>query len=75
MSKPLKEQCVTLVENPWMYEAVLVLEPDEHGARPIVFQGRLEVAERLMSCWNIQLGVDTPNITRKPRGPNEMQHL
>lgn len=64
-SKPIKDQCVTLADSPSPYEAVLVLEPDEHGARSILYMGRLEIAERVMSCWNVQLGIETKAIARK----------
>ena len=64
MSKPIKDQAVVLADNPAPFEARVVLEPDDHGARPVLYEGRLEIAERIMSCWNVQLGVHTKNIHR-----------
>lgn len=62
--KPLKNRAAILTDSPGLFEACVVLESNEHGARPILYQGSMEIAERVMSCWNVQLDVDTKNISR-----------
>lgn len=65
MPKAIKDQAATLADrNSSPYEATVVLEPDEHGARAVLYQGNMETAMRLMSCWNVQLGVEEKQIKR-----------
>jgi hypothetical protein len=62
--KPIKDQAAVLADSPSPYEAVVVLEPNEHGSRAILYQGNMETAERVMTCWNVQLGVDIRQVRR-----------
>lgn len=69
--KELKDQCAILSDNPSPNEARVVLEGDSYemggvtyNSRLVLFEGSLEVAERLMSCWNIQLGSPTNRLKR-----------
>lgn len=86
--KALKDQCALLSDNPGLYQAVVVLEeetmtspafgaPKTTGIRPVIFMGDLETAERIVSCWNTQLGVPTKDISRKeaPKLLEEMQAI
>jgi hypothetical protein len=60
--KQLKDRLAILSDNPGLFEAVVVLEPETGWARPILYQGHMEVAERFMSAWNAQIGIETKHI-------------
>jgi hypothetical protein len=66
MSKPLKDRAAILSDHPAPFEARVVLEGD--GAfdfsRPMLYSGNMETAERVMTCWNVQLGVEVARIRR-----------
>lgn len=65
VNKPIHKRAAILSDMPGMFEACLVLESDQHGARPILYEGSLEIAERMMSCWNVQLDIETKHIARR----------
>lgn len=65
LEKPLKDQAAIQADNPGLFEACIVLESNRYGARTILYQGSMEIAERIMTCWNVQLGVESKNIHRK----------
>lgn len=65
--KPLKHQAAVISDNPAPYEARVVLEPDQHGMRAVLYEGNMETAERVMTAWNCQLGIETKDM-RHPIG-------
>ena len=61
--KPLHEQCALLADQPSMFQGIVVLEGNDYGGhRHLLYEGSLEIAERVVACWNAQLNVPTSKI-------------
>lgn len=63
--KLLKDCAAILSTNPWPHEArILVESVGLYDGPEILYEGNMETAERVMACWNVQLGIGVKQIRR-----------